>query len=396
MRISNLLTLLVCLTWTGGMAQPTYKASLPAVPTDAFYAINLPYGVLGGACSDLRDIRIRERGGKEVAWLLQEDAESISSHEFVSLPIRISSLSKRTEVLITQTGRAISSLVLKIKNTDVHKESRLLGSNDGSQWFAVKDRLLLNKIGRSDQTEDYIPLDFPLSDYTYYKLVLNDSLSAPLNIIGVGEIKRESRYRRHLLEVPLTMSPITTKAKQSVIELLFPFLFKLERIDLYISAPRYYNRLVELQPRSSYGSSTLTHENGSPQSVSLDVYCDRLKLSIHNGDDEPLTIDSIKAYTRKYRLVAELKAGVNYTLTYGDALASFPTYDLSFSKQLPDSLTELSVGAIEQLPTTAQPEEAWWLPLLKTYGIWIVIILVIVQILFLVRKITNKEGAPDE
>lgn len=145
MKPINILTLLLCIASVKGIAQPTYKAALPTVSADAFYAVNLPYQVLGEARPDLADIRIIDGDGKEVAWLLQEDSESICNKEFIPLPMEIFSMSNRTDVLITNVGKPLSSFVLKIKNTDVNKETTLLGSNNGAQWFAVKDRFQLNK-----------------------------------------------------------------------------------------------------------------------------------------------------------------------------------------------------------------------------------------------------------
>lgn len=399
MKPINSLILLFCLVSAKGLAQPTHTASLPKVNVDAYYAINLPYEVLGGVSPDFADIRIVDSNGKEVAWLLREDGESIRNKEFIPFPMKISSVPNRTDILITNEGEPLSSFVLKIKNIDVNKEATLLGSNNGVQWFGVKDRFRMNKSSSLNQAEAFLRLDFPLSDYKFYKLSLNDSLSAPLNIIGVGQVKEESLYRQHLLEVPLTRSHVATKKKESVMQLVFPFKYQIERLDFYLSAPRYYNRSMELlQPYEGRFTTTLSNKNGYPQSIAMGVFCDTLRLSIQNGDDQPLTIDSIKAYVRKYSLIAELKTGVNYTLTYGDKQASFPQYDLSFGKQLPDSIVRLTVGDIELCPTTVaqQEESAWWLSYLKTYGIWLIIVLVIIQILYMVRKMMKKETNLDD
>lgn len=391
MKLVNIIALFLCLAPGKGGAQSTHKGSLPVIDADAFYAIDLPYEVLGGARPDLADIRLLDGTGKEVAWLLREDAESNRSSEFIPLPMEISSRPRRTDVFITAGGTSLSSFVLKIKNADVNKEAALLGSNDGTKWFAVKDRFQLNRTSSPDRTEAFLDLTFPLSDYKLYKLSLNDSLSAPLNVVGVGRMKTESFYKQHLLEVPLKMNRIETKDKDSDLQLVLPFKFQVERLNFYVSSPRYYHRDLQLsQPFSGRFTTSLSNENGYPQPVGLSVYSDTLKLSIQNGDDQPLTVDSVKAFVRKYSLIAELKKGVNYTLTYGDPQATFPQYDLSFSKQLPDSIGRLFISDIERLPVIAQPEESSsWLTFLKMYGIWIVITLVIIQILYMVRKMVK-------
>lgn len=389
------LVLLLCLLLCEAMAQPTHKAILPKVGNDAFYRIDLPYEVLGGARPDLADLRITDDKGKEVAWLLREDVESKNSNEFIPLPMDVSSMPRRTDLLITGAGKPLASFFLRIKNADVSKEAALLGSDDGVKWFAVKDRFQLSRANDSNQTEALLGVTFPLSDYQYYKLSLNDSLSAPLNVIGVGQMKAESYNKQHLLEVPLARSRVSTHEKETEIELVLPFKFQFERLDFYISSPRYFRRNLRLaQP---FGEAVvLSDAGGSPQPVSMSGYSDTLRLSISNGDDRPLGIDSIKVYVRKYSVVAALEKDEEYTLTYGDPQAKFPQYDLSFSKQIPDQIDRVLISHIERIPADASLKEtpSPWLVFLKTYGIWLVIILVIAQILYMVRKMISSK--PDD
>lgn len=384
--------LLLCLLSLKGWSQPGYRATVPPVEEDAFYGIDLPYTVLGGASRDLADIRIWDNKGKEVAWFLREDIESKNSNEFITLPAKITLLPRKTEVLITADAKPYSSFLLKIKNADVDKEGVLLGSNNGTKWFAVKDNFQLNKVSSPDQTESLIGLSFPLSDYKFYKLSLNDFLSAPLNIVGVGWNKAESYNKQNMLKVPLTASRIKTEGKKTTIELVLPFKFDVERLDFYISSPKYFRRSLALS--TSLGeapTAILSDAGGCPQSVSMSSYDDTLRLSVYNGDDRALTIDSIKAYVRKYSVIAELKKGVAYTLTYGDSKAKYPQYDLSFSNRVPKNISHVVIGGVERIPAvdiaaSSQEKPSAWLIFLKTYGLWIIIVVVIVQILWMVRK----------
>ena len=51
--------LLLLLLGSGMMAQ-TYRATLPPVEADSFYAIDLPAPLIGAARDDLADLRIRD------------------------------------------------------------------------------------------------------------------------------------------------------------------------------------------------------------------------------------------------------------------------------------------------------------------------------------------------
>lgn len=389
MKKINILVLLCCLTIGKGWAQPAYKAALPTIPKDAFYAIDLPQQVLGCTLNDFSDIRIKNSDGKEVAWLLQEDVRSGHDSEFIPYQTSVTSATRRTNLLITTDRKPLSSFILKIKNADTEKEANLTGSNDGKQWFAVRETIRLNNISSTSETEALLYLNFPLSDYKYYKMAINDSLTTPLNIVGVGRIKDESFYERNLLEVPAQQVRMQEKGKWTEIELTYPYKYAIERVAFYISSPKFFSRTVNIAvPADVSWSNVLTHSNGNPQSFALGVEASALKLSVFNGDDQPLTIDSVKTYIRKYYLVAALQKGGNYTLTYGDPKATFPQYDLSFRHQLPAEIEHLTIKNIEQAAQLASPEApSAWLVFLKKYGIWIIIAVVIVQILLMVRKL---------
>lgn len=394
-----------------GLAQPIYKAQLLPVGSDGFYAIDLSAEILGGASPDLSDVRILDGNGKEVAWLLKEDIEQNSNNEFIPFQTEIISEQLKTDLLIDTKGKPLSSFILQIKNADADKNAFLLGSNDRKNWFVVKEHLLLTNTSSPNRTNAFLNLEFPLSDYQYYKLSVNDSLSAPLNVIGVGIVKNESYYKKQIVDIPVKKYAIGEEGKYTDLEIIFPFKYQIEGIVFYISYPQYYNRDIKLYLPATkrsftkkrllkdrehdympgYYEETLSADNGNPVTIGYNQYTDTLKMSIYNGDDQPLTIDSVKAYTSKLYLIAGLKKGNTYTLTYGDKKASFPNYDLSFGKQLPDSIQHISVVNIEQLSVPQQPGSDKWLFFFKTYGVWLVIAFVIVQILLMVRKIVRQK-----
>lgn len=408
-NLTNIITLCFCLIAGKGVAQPIYKTTLPVVGSDGFYAIDLPYEIVGGAQRNLSDIRIKDTDGRETAWLFQEDVERNRSSEFVPFESSVSSVHRQTEVLITTGGVPVSTFVLRMKNADADKKASLRGSNDRRSWFAVKDRFLLSNTNHPNRTEAFLELDFPLSDYLYYKLSINDSLSAPLNITGVGLLKNESSYKKHLLSVPLQGSSVKSNGQFTDIELILPFKYQVSELAFYISSPQYYKRDLKMylapveqispdkhrrkRQRHDYAShvfmNILSADGGKPLSVEYNQYTDTIRMSVFNGDDQPLSIDSIKVYIPKLYLVAGLKKGMAYSLTFGDETTTFPNYDLSFREQLPDSIVHLAVGAIERLPVAGSADSNQWMYFLKKYAVWLIIGLVIMQILYAIRKMVK-------
>ena len=183
--------------------------------------------------------------------------------------------------------------------------------------------------------------------------------------------------------------------KNTSIQLTFPFRYGLELLAFYISSPRYYKRsLVEANDLNDQ-LAILSNEQKNPHLVPVKMYADTINLSIYNGDDQPLTIDSIKAYIPIYYLVAFLEKDNNYTLSYGDSNAAFPEYDLSFKDQLPDSIPHLTLGAISVDHVTQILQEkdstSIWSNFMKAYGIWIIILLLIVQILYIATRMMKRK-----
>jgi hypothetical protein len=390
MMIQNraVMLLLLCFIALKTVAQPMHRAVVPAVEVDGFYAIDLPVLLLGIAAPDKRDIRIQSGAGKEVAWLLQQSVEQKHVNELIPFQTKIKSTNHQTEVVIEANKDPLSSFILLVKNAEIQKVASLQGSNDAQKWFAVKDKVDLKHTGISSSTEVFLNIDFPLSDYAFYKLSINDSLTAPLNIVKIVTLKDEYAYRQNTMEIPQQACSITKDGKKTAIKVVLPFKYKVSDLSFYISSPMYFNRTLRTGVTSS---STLASNDstqvGKPLDIKCTQYTDTLSMSIYNGDDQPLSIDSIKAYTHKSYIVAALKAGESYSLTFGDQKRSFPQYDLSFSTQLPDSIQHISITNMQKLPATdATEEESRWMALLKKYGLWIIIGFVILQILYMVRK----------
>lgn len=366
----------------------THRAVLSPVDADGFYAIDLPAPLIGAARADLADLRIRDEHGREVAYFVREATSVSRGHDFEPYPIELNRRTSQTDIRIQTDGERVSSFTVRVKNADTDKQAILKGSNDGENWYAVKDRIRLSEQAEVRGTEAWLTVSFPVSDYRYYLLSVNDSLSAPLNILSVGRYGAGDTRIRHLMNVPATHYALRTDnvRKQTEVTLAFPYAYRFEDVVFYISAPEDYDRGVWL---NDVKIGRLRSEAGSAQALpSLPQNMDTLRFRIANGDDQPLRIDSVAARIVRRYVVAQLKKG-HYTLTYGDVGASAPQYDLTFRKRVPDELPHLSVVLIERTGAPDEPPHPWMV-FLKTYGVWIVIALVTIQLLYMVWRMMRK------
>lgn len=394
-----------------------YTAGLPPVTESGFYAVELPGSIRGAARPDLADVRILDSRNKETAYLVRRCQTPVAGKPFECYPVQTDYLPSRTEIRIEAGNRALSSFILEVKNTAVNKTASLRGSNDLQQWYAVKEGFPLRGLYDESQTTAGFEIGFPLSDYRYYLLTIDDSLSAPLNVIRVGQPASAPYSRPGLLEVKPSALSVNEKGKETEVILSFPYRYDFSEIVFYVSAPRFFSREIvfyipsvatpansrkpflqrrearSAQPYRSYVNALLESDGEGVAALDWSQYTDTLDMRIRNGDDRPLRIDSIKTYIDRLYLAAYLEAGETYRLAYGNEEAESPVYDLSFRSHVPDSLPRLmpavtSAGSACDGVMPGKP--AVWLPFLRTYGVWIIIVLVIVQILWLVKKMIKQ------
>jgi hypothetical protein len=71
----------------------------------------------------------------------------------------------------------------------------------------------------------------------------------------------------------------------------------------------------------------------------------KLKIIIHNQDNQPLDINNIQVKGYTHELIARFTEPATYFLTYGNKNARRPTYDIQkFKEKIPTALTTLEVG----------------------------------------------------
>ena len=101
-----------------------------------------------------------------------------------------------------------------------------------------------------------------------------------------------------------------------------------------------------------------------------------IKITIYNGDNQPLSITNIESKGYKYQLVGRFTEPADYMLVYGNASMRKPSYDIArFKTKIPKDLSALRIGAEE---TIFKPEQETIKPLFEnSYWLWGIIGVVI-------------------
>ncbi len=221
------------------------KASLDRVNESGFYRIAITPEIVTHLNDDLSDIRIYDNTQSEIPYLLNQEIplqvhqifKTYNIKEYRSQPKCCSRL-----ILQNTAKNKIDNISLIIKNSDVKKKAKLSGSSDNEHWYIIKDDYHLESFPSANNTSEVKILNFPLLDYEYYMLEIEDSGSAPLNILKAGYY---DTYIENGKFTDLPKAHIHRKDssdKKSYITVSFPSAQLIDKVKITATAPHYYYR----------------------------------------------------------------------------------------------------------------------------------------------------------
>ncbi|WP_347159693.1 DUF3999 family protein [Pontibacter chitinilyticus] len=365
------LLLLFCGSRVGAQAY-TWQAPVSEVPDNAYYRILLSPEVAGKLKRDFSDLRLYAADGKEVPYLLR--AEQPVQYKTLFKPYQILSYTHRagccSELLIANPQqRRMDNLSLLISNADVQKKVQLSGSDNQQDWYVLKAQDVLYASNNTERTAEVKLLNFPLNNYRFLRLQINDSASAPLHILKAGYYDMHAETGKYS-RIPTQEVTRTDSAavKKTYLRLHFAAPVYPERLVFDIQAPQLYYRAgsvtlgtrpreqqrlfrrrkqVQLkQPRINFILSS-----NAPAVVELPrEQVQELTIEIDNGDNPPLDLGALQVQQLNRYVVAALQAGQPYTLYFGNPAAKAPKYDLQFFQDsIPRNIPVLLTGPIMAL-----------------------------------------------
>ena len=352
-------------------AQPQWSATLAPVDRDGYYTIVLSPEVIGRSSEDLHDLRLLDPTGKEVAYLIESEPAMYERMWMRPYKLLRNERLRRTTIVEMEADSAftVDEIQVRVRNARIGKRARITGSDDRTDWYMIQDDCL--SVGEGDGATSVLRfVDLPLSDYRYYRIVLDDSLSAPVQVLDLGHSGRARSEGRY---IPIDgLSPDRTEDHNTThIALMGPHPFRADRIafDIRNDAPylrngtfsQYRNDSAQGRLRKMYfrheerlGSFTLASYGRGVVAGTWSIV-DTLRIAIDNGNDQPLDITGIHAFQLEQRMIAKLKAGARYTITTADAKANMPRYDIThFRDSLPHSIGVLNIPAMVARPVTPE------------------------------------------
>ena len=403
--------ILTLLSWSLFGQNFGYKVNVDSVSESGYSKILLSPEITSKMNAQFFDIRLYDAKKNEVPYLFHQEQRTKEQDLFVEYKI----IEKQhfqnrfyTRLVIHNPNKTkINNIVLRIKNADVRKRLKLNASYDNKSWYVLKDNYYYNSIVSENNTSEIRVFNFPLSDYTYYELLIEDYFDNPINILQAGYYNRVVENGKYS-----TLKNIIYISKEIKKETIIAIPTKgnyVDQISFEIDAPKYYLREAEVNvlrdfkgknktTRSEETIATFNLVSNSRNTLFLDnIKEDTLFVRIKNNDDVPLKIKNISLFQLNKYLTADLTANQSYHLLFSNKNAQKPNYDLKyFADSIAANIKVIGTSGVEKISNSETAKSTSGFSLEK-YWLWIVILVVATLLIFmsvsLVRE--NKRGNND-
>ena len=339
----------------------------------------IPLQTLNAAASDLRDLRLLDRNGQEVAYTIESTEPILSNipvREFrVSLQATATvaefSLDQSTPIdqiqIITPAGEFIKSVKLEAASLD--EPMRTIA--EGLPVF--------RQTAGAAQTS----LTFTAQPLKRIRLSLDDSKSAPIPLTGVRvQAAATSETKSAKVESLILSRSEEAGASRLVLEIAAANI-RLAHLSITTAEPVFTRKLeiFSLVQKEDETPEELLHsdsvfrlpaEGGAAReklsfAEGLFLPVRRLSLVISNGDSKPLNISGITAAYRPVSIIWLAQEAGQYSLLSGNSRAEAPAYDLGTMRHQLREARSIAVENSEIIESAAwlMPEVA---PVLSESG----------------------------
>lgn len=364
--------LFICILFvhSGAMAQMgeySYQRELKDV-SESWYKIPLPDEMFGKISPALNDIRIfgitPDKDTIEAPYLLQILTAKTENRE---IPFRMINRSENESgyffTFEVEDTRSVNRIKLDFGQRNFDWRVKLEGSHNQGEWFTIADSYRILSIRNELADYEFTTLDFPDSRYRFYRVFINSKIRPELASAKItdyqstgGEFRNYNNYTIHVSD--------NKKQKETEVEIDLGMKVPVCEIKVQVRDSFDYYRPVSLaylvdsfNTEQGWKYNYRNVASGVLHSLSKNEFrfdnaiAQKFRITIHNDDNQSLSIDNVEVKGNVYRLLARFTKKADYFLVYGKENATPPAYDLShFINQIPDSLIQLDPG--NEVPVT--------------------------------------------
>lgn len=386
----------------------TKELPVEQVTAQGFYRVLISPEISSAANGNFTSLRLYDHNNNEIPYIFSEESPSISKSEFREYEIIKKEIRKQccTNLILRNPGKkTISNISLFIKNAETTKKAKLTGSDDGENWYAIKESFYFHGINNRESTMELKSIEFPPSNYALYALAIDDSSSAPLNIVKAGFYETVSQSGNYMKIPALEFTQNdSAHTKKTYARIEFPELVLIDKIELGIDGPAYYLRNARLLAKQEKilkkGKKVeyleplqhFTLNSSKANAFFLPaIKAKELFLEIDNHDAPALSITDIKAFQINRYLTAHLNANSQYFIRIPSKELPPPVYDLAhFKDSVPSGPPIIRATEIVDISSKEKVSEATLFT--NKNIIWAAIIGVILIMGYMSLKMAKEAG----
>ncbi len=326
-------------------------------PSSTWHKIQLEESVLGRANDDLSDIRIIQIKGKdtvEAPYLINRNNEIIKEK---TANFTFKDVVQKDGFYVFELNRIskkqIREIKLKFVDNNFDWRIELEASKNGKDWNKILTNYRIVSINNSQTAFSFTNLVFSPSEATFFKLKIKATNAPILSNASYFESKNYSTIWNEIKNVKLDIQTIKEE-KKTYLNASFKYKTPLSKIKIQVE-----NDFDFYRPISIYGSlDSIYTDNleglellysGYLNSFDLsefnlsETFVKHLLIVVNNNDNPPLNIKSLFSYYKPISLTARFEKSGDYFLCYGNSLASFPDYDITFYQdRIPENASSLT------------------------------------------------------
>tara|TARA_B100000809_G_C15139196_1_gene532170 strand:- start:1216 stop:2433 length:1218 start_codon:yes stop_codon:yes gene_type:complete len=377
-----------------------WKSQLEKNDSSGFYKIDLDPSIVSKLNAQFSDIRIKDEEGLEVPYFMEREPFLVTKRVFKEYRIveKIKWINGATVLVVKNEDKdIINNIQLQIKNFDVRKRLEVSGSDDYKNWYTIKENYLFHSANGQQQTSEVKSLNFPYTDYKYYRIIIYDCYSLPINVMKIGYFdtyEEQGKFKKLTNQVVTHFDSLETK--QTYIKVDFSETPYFDKMIIKAKEPTYYYRKAKIclkrkdkKGRIHYNvlDYITLNSNSDFTSYFSSFKYKEFYIVIENEDNPPLEDITIEAYQLNRYLVTHLDAGKEYKLEFKNKMVkSIPNYDINhFKNQIENNIPILSTNELSVIhynkKKKVNPSTIW---------MWGVIGLVALLLAYMSYKMINE------
>lgn len=353
-----------------------WQSAINQTDSTSFYKVELQPEIIAKLQHNFSDIRIKNEKGVELPYFIEKEEFSVTQRVFNEYKIieKIKWKNGATVLFIeNKKGATINNLQLQIKNFDVRKRLELAGSDDYTDWYTIKENYLFYNADGNHTTSEVKGLNFPYSDYKYYRIIIYDVFSLPINVLKVGyydTYQEQGKFKA--LQQPTLLR--VDSLKQTYIKVDFNEAPYFDKLVFKIDKPMYYNRNARICLKHADKKGRIYFEtlhyftlnsNSELTFYQAKFSYQQFYVIIDNEDNPPLEQIEILPFQLNHYLVTHLEMSTNYNIVFGsDKVQQQPNYDITFFKnkigEAPIIQTK-QIESIQQQVKTKKEQSTYWI-----------------------------------